>query len=312
MTVQTHHAAIGGRNVSRSTRLPHSARNRNSRAPHKNEKKAFEPRMLLIPFDLPEKSAPFIPLFAALCRNQMAGSHHFSDDSLYPALNRSTLQSQRTKGRFLAPAFPNRGTLPCRAPSHNEANAPRMTKLFVAALIALSLNAAEVQKGVVRSGTQPLPGATVTAECGTDRFTTVTGSAGEFELGGLPASSCRFFAGLFGFDEGKLEAAPSATALTFDLKLQPRATLPPDHTAPNQGKAQVAETATPPGPGRGGRGGFPGAGPGGFGRGGFGSGGFGRGRGAAPAGPAPVGQAPVGPAPLGLDTQQPPTTTDAT
>jgi hypothetical protein len=142
-----------------------------------------------------------------------------------------------------------------------------MNKLLTAALFALSLavsqlKAAEVQKGIVRSGTQPLPGATITAECGTDRFTTVTGSVGEFELGGLPASSCRFFAGIFGFDEGKVDATPSATALNFDLKLQSRATLPPDHTKP-----QVAETTAAPGPGRGGRGGFPGAGRGGFGRG---------------------------------------------
>ena len=68
-----------------------------------------------------------------------------------------------------------------------------MKKLYLLALISLSLNAAEVQKGSVRSGAQPLSGASVTAECGVDRLSTVTGNAGEFELGGLPAASCRFF-----------------------------------------------------------------------------------------------------------------------
>ena len=156
-----------------------------------------------------------------------------------------------------------------------------MKKLYLLALFSLSLNAAEVQKGSVRSGAQPLSGASVTAECGVDRLSTVTGNAGEFELGGLPAASCRFFAGLFGFEEGRLTAVPSATPLTFDLKLQPRASLPPDRT-----RIAVAEATAQPAQGRGG-------GRSGFGRGGPGRGG--PGRGGAPSGtPAPDSpQAPV-------------------
>ncbi len=69
-------------------------------------------------------------------------------------------------------------------------------------LVAAGVAAAETQSGMVRSGGQAIPGATVTAICGTDRITTVTDDAGSFEMGGLPATACRFSVGIFGFRTG--------------------------------------------------------------------------------------------------------------
>lgn len=55
-------------------------------------------------------------------------------------------------------------------------------------LVFAGTAAADVQTGVVRSGGQPIPGATVSAECGTDsKITTTTDDAGRFEIGGLPS-----------------------------------------------------------------------------------------------------------------------------
>ena len=84
---------------------------------------------------------------------------------------------------------------------------------------------AETQSGVVRSGGQAIPGAAITAICGTDKITTVTDEAGQFELGGLPATPCQFFVSMFGFEPSQRNVTASSSPLTFDLKLQTRATL---------------------------------------------------------------------------------------
>jgi hypothetical protein len=137
---------------------------------------------------------------------------------------------------------------------------------------------AETQSGIARSGGQPIPGAAVTAVCGTDRISTVTDDAGRFDLGGLPSTSCKFYITMFGFEPAQRDLTASATSATFDLNLQTRATLatepvvskltPP--TASPAGAEQTPAQTTPGGrrgPGRGGpgRGGFAG----GPGRGGF-------------------------------------------
>src|ERR1035438_3302279 len=105
-------------------------------------------------------------------------------------------------------------------------------------LIFTGLALGETQSGVVTSGGQPIPGANVVATCGTDKITTVTDDAGRFEMGGLPSTPCRFSVAMFGFDAPPREATVSTTPLTFDLKLQTRASLPPDPNAP------VASTTT--------------------------------------------------------------------
>ena len=151
---------------------------------------------------------------------------------------------------------------------------------------------AETQSGVVHSGTQVIPGATVVADCGSGRISTVTDEAGRFELGGLPATDCRFSVAIFGFEPARQQAKPAGTPLAFELQLQRRATLPANPDAPQEANRRG-------GPGRGGfnrgdfggRGGFPGGGRGGFPPGGFPPGGFpGGGRGGAAAGgPAAAG-----------------------
>ena len=100
---------------------------------------------------------------------------------------------------------------------------------------------ADVQNGVVVSGGQPIPGAAVTAVCGEDKISTVTDGDGRFEMGGLPSTPCKFSVAMFGFEVSAKEAKASATALSFDLKLQAKATLP-------QTDVPVVAAATPASP----------------------------------------------------------------
>jgi hypothetical protein len=163
--------------------------------------------------------------------------------------------------------------------------------LFVVAGLAV----AETQTGTVRSGSQVIPGATVTADCGGDKITTVTDDSGKFEIGGLPATPCKFSVAMFGFEPQNQQATPSSSPLVLDLKLQTRATLPPAETPAKPVVAAAPTIQTPGTPaqpgetpaapattgtqarnatGAGGRGGF---GRGGRGGAGGGRGGFGRG-----------------------------------
>src|SRR5215471_17029367 len=89
---------------------------------------------------------------------------------------------------------------------------PRGIEIFMLRLTCLALlifagiAAADVQTGMVRSGEQPIPGATVTAECGTDKITTTTDDAGRFEMGGLPSTSCKYTVLMFGFEPVQKDA----------------------------------------------------------------------------------------------------------
>jgi len=163
---------------------------------------------------------------------------------------------------------------------------------FFALLLSVASAAADVQTGVVRSGGRPIPGAAVTADCGTDKISTITDSDGRFEMGGLPSAPCKFSAAMFGFEQTQQDIQASSSPLTFDLKLQTRASVPVSapaspvekavEKAPETAKtetkapAPVAAATTPPaGPGRGGNG----QGRGGAGRGGPGTLTAGNGRG---------------------------------
>ena len=153
-----------------------------------------------------------------------------------------------------------------------------MLRLTCVVLFSAAVGSAAVQNGVVRSGGQPIPGATVIAECGSDKITTVTDLDGRFEMGGLPATPCKFSIAMFGFEPAQREATASDNVLTFDLQLQTHATLPvqsapvqptPPPLTQNRTAPSTAPTAQPapaapapstaaaqsPGPGRGGRGG---------------------------------------------------------
>ncbi len=104
--------------------------------------------------------------------------------------------------------------------------------------------AADVQTGVVRSAGQTIPGATVTAECGTDKITTVTDDAGRFEMGGLPSTSCKYTVLIFGFEPLQKDAVASSTPLGFDLTMQGRASIP---VAPSAAPVISAAPAATPG-----------------------------------------------------------------
>lgn len=121
-----------------------------------------------------------------------------------------------------------------------------MLRSICAILLVFTVAAqAEVQTGLVRSGGQPIPGATVTAECGTDpKIPTTTDDAGRFEIGGLPATPCKYTVLMFGFEPLQKDAAAASTPLTFDLTLQGHATVPvaPKPVAP---AAPVVTTAAP-------------------------------------------------------------------
>lgn len=115
----------------------------------------------------------------------------------------------------------------------------------LALLIFAGVAAADVQTGVVRSGGQVIPGATVTAECGTDKITTVTDDAGRFEMGGLPSTACKYTVLIFGFEPLQKESAASATPLGFDITMQGRASIPVAPGAPAV-VAPAPVTAPPP------------------------------------------------------------------
>jgi hypothetical protein len=117
--------------------------------------------------------------------------------------------------------------------------------LFLSLFAVLAL--ADTQSGVVRSGAQSIPGATVIADCGAQRITTVTDDAGRFEIGGLPTTPCRFSVAMFGFEPVQKEATASSTSITLDLQLQKRATLPvlPQGAVAPPTPAKPAEPAVP-------------------------------------------------------------------
>ena len=108
-----------------------------------------------------------------------------------------------------------------------------MIRIPVLALILGGLAFGATESGVVRSGGQPIPGATVTAICGTDKIDTVTDDAGRFTMGGLPESACSFTVSMFGFEPSQRQLTASDAPLNFDLKLQTRATLAQAPVAPS-------------------------------------------------------------------------------
>jgi hypothetical protein len=128
-------------------------------------------------------------------------------------------------------------------------------KVFLVFVFA-GFAAAATQSGSVRSGNQSIPGATVIVDCGAERISTVTDDAGRFEIGGLPATPCRFSVSMFGFEPVQRETTASATPLVLDLELQKRATLPvepaplvaPAQTNPTQPAPVSAANAAPASP----------------------------------------------------------------
>jgi hypothetical protein len=139
-------------------------------------------------------------------------------------------------------------------------------RIVWAQMLLVAVATAEVQTGVVRSGGRPVPGAAVTAECGSEKISTVTDGDGRFEMGGLPATPCKFSAAMFGFELVQRDVTASASLVTFELLLQKRASVPvlpsaaPKVAEALKPTAAPATAGAPAGPGRGGFPGGPGVG----------------------------------------------------
>src|ERR1700743_1035907 len=123
-----------------------------------------------------------------------------------------------------------------------------MIRITVLALMLGGLAFGATESGVVRSGGQPIPGATVTAICGTDKIDTVTDDAGRFTLGGLPETPCTFSISMFGFEAAQQQLTASGAPLNFDLKLQTHATLAQVPAAPSAAPSASPSASPPPQP----------------------------------------------------------------
>ncbi len=77
------------------------------------------------------------------------------------------------------------------------------------------------QSGVVKSGNQPIPGATVTASVGGQKLVTITDQAGHYSFSGAPAGDCSLEVQMFGFDNATKKAAcAEGTKIDFTMQLQ--------------------------------------------------------------------------------------------
>ncbi|MGI8991137.1 MAG: TonB-dependent receptor domain-containing protein [Bryobacteraceae bacterium] len=96
-----------------------------------------------------------------------------------------------------------------------------------AIVVAGVAQATSPESGVVRSSGQPIPGATVTATQGAQKFSTVTDESGRYQLDPLPAGNWKLEISMFGFTSATREvpAGSGAASFDFDLNLKPRATV---------------------------------------------------------------------------------------
>ena len=100
---------------------------------------------------------------------------------------------------------------------------PMRHKYFFSFLLSAAAALADTQTGTVRSGTQPIPGAAVKAECGDDKLATVTDENGQFALGGVTTKPCKFTVTMYGFAPVEKTAGASATPLDFDVAVEGKA-----------------------------------------------------------------------------------------
>ena len=77
------------------------------------------------------------------------------------------------------------------------------------------------QNGVVKSGNQAIPGATVTATAGDKKLTTTTDQNGHYAFPALPPGDCTISVSMFGFEPAnKKVACADAAKVDFALQLQ--------------------------------------------------------------------------------------------
>src|SRR5579871_2216220 len=108
---------------------------------------------------------------------------------------------------------------PLPRPSNlRQANLPKHPFFYLTLLSAAGLHA---QSGLVKSGNQPIPGATVTATIGAQKLVTTTDQAGHFAFSGAPAGDCSIEVRMFGFEAATKKASCADSAkIDFSLQLQ--------------------------------------------------------------------------------------------
>ncbi|HEY3738960.1 MAG TPA: TonB-dependent receptor [Bryobacteraceae bacterium] len=89
---------------------------------------------------------------------------------------------------------------------------------FISTCLLIAAATLAGQTGVVKSGGQPIPGATVTATAGNKKSTTTTDEAGRYEFSDLAPGSYTFEVRMFGFETAKKEAA-LGTPVDFTIEL---------------------------------------------------------------------------------------------
>ena len=90
----------------------------------------------------------------------------------------------------------------------------KLTSIFAVILFSAPLLAQMEtfsERGVVKSQGRPVPGATVTAEKGGEKFVTSTGDDGAYELT-LPTGEWKITVEMFGFAPSSQTLHPGATA----------------------------------------------------------------------------------------------------
>ena len=95
-----------------------------------------------------------------------------------------------------------------------------MRALAGIALFAASFSVVLAQSGTVKSGGQPLPGATIRATQGDRALTTLTDAAGDFKLANMTPGAWTIDVAMFGFAPQKREVQIAATPTKIDFTLQ--------------------------------------------------------------------------------------------
>src|SRR5436305_957312 len=98
-----------------------------------------------------------------------------------------------------------------RHPSH-------LVRILLAGLLTAAV--IEAQTGSVHSGSQPIPGATVTATLDSKPYTTVTAADGHFSFTGLPSGKGTVEVRMFGFDTQSKPAVLGSLGPQLDFNLQ--------------------------------------------------------------------------------------------
>src|SRR5580658_7220824 len=105
-----------------------------------------------------------------------------------------------------------------RLPRHESTRVPK--SFLACALLLACCGALEAQSGFVRSGSQPIPGATLTPTQGDQKFSTVTDGDGHYSFPPLKEGTWVVEVSMFGFAPVKQEVDYASTTKPVDFTLQ--------------------------------------------------------------------------------------------